>query len=494
MHAPFTPWWNRIWVVQEAALAPRIEVIQGFTRTPWEDIADAAMAYKEHSTACCSQYLSSIPSDRVKVVKDFANRVLAIHESRGKMLMFSLQDLLRTFRDREASDPRDKVYALLGLAKSSAVPDYSSTDVEVFRRATAVCILSSRDLSILNNDRSTKRMNELPSWVPDWSSPASPIGNIRAIIATTCYNTWPAVSRLRHRTMGKTLTVYGTSIVKVVEDLGSMWGEADEIVQETLSLWWDGLTKDMHAFCLLICGDVIDSGFPRPPRRTIAQDDLGFVTWALQSKQSPFLDVEWSEDLFWSDITQLLGAVLMLWTQPTLSSFALRTDDPAQGYPPDRPVPWPLRRRMVRHILTLSGASIQCGELIDSQHNYQHSGPWRRLLSLIMRIVGSEVFLTRNEIISGIERSIVVATLFRRLLVFASGVPNEKRLWAGLGPREARIGDELYLLIGAKTPFILREGLRDSFTLVGDCYVEGMMDDCQSLFPLAHDQKRIAIC
>jgi hypothetical protein len=45
----------------------------------------------------------------------------------------------------------------------------------------------------------------------------------------------------------------------------------------------------------------------------------------------------------------------------------------------------------------------------------------------------------------------------------------------GLGPTSAQQGDQLWILNGAKLPFILRPTSDGMFELVGACYVHGIM-------------------
>ncbi|MCJ1291682.1 hypothetical protein MMC34_003227 [Xylographa carneopallida] len=54
-----------------------------------------------------------------------------------------------------------------------------------------------------------------------------------------------------------------------------------------------------------------------------------------------------------------------------------------------------------------------------------------------------------------------------------------KKGYFGIGPAELKEGDEIYILAGGKHPFALRPLLGphpDTFELVGDCYVHGIMD------------------
>ena len=63
----------------------------------------------------------------------------------------TLLDVLARFREAEASDPRDKIYGLLGLTSEDhgIVPDYSKSVQEVFIDATAAHINMTQTLDIV---------------------------------------------------------------------------------------------------------------------------------------------------------------------------------------------------------------------------------------------------------------------------------------------------------------------------------------------------------
>jgi hypothetical protein len=132
--------------------------------------------------------MAKLPRDQVKVLDDYANRILDIVTlqkrltSEGAMEKLTLLSLLRTFRARRASDPRDKVYALLSIGgrPNGMKADYSLNETEVFRQATLECISEEDSLSILSTDLGRKFRADLPSWVPDWGAPGSLTYGLRA--------------------------------------------------------------------------------------------------------------------------------------------------------------------------------------------------------------------------------------------------------------------------------------------------------------------------
>jgi len=94
----------------------------------------------------------------------------------GPMLRF-LQVLERA-RSLECSNPRDKVYGLLGLSnvfkESLPDPDYNKTAVEVFTDLAKAFLARTNSLDVLNHAGAPLRVSrpeteDRPSWVPYWA-------------------------------------------------------------------------------------------------------------------------------------------------------------------------------------------------------------------------------------------------------------------------------------------------------------------------------------
>lgn len=85
----------------------------------------------------------------------------------------------------EASNPRDKVYGILGLANEShqeaeleaIVPDYEKSVVEVYSELVKTLVLNTGRLDILRFCTRLRRMDGLPSWAPFWTCTAVRYGN-----------------------------------------------------------------------------------------------------------------------------------------------------------------------------------------------------------------------------------------------------------------------------------------------------------------------------
>ncbi|OAG03314.1 uncharacterized protein CC84DRAFT_968539 [Paraphaeosphaeria sporulosa] len=80
--------------------------------------------------------------------------------------------LLRT-RKLDATDPRDKIFAIHGLLLVLGAclpnPDYSKSTEKVYREAAAAAIAHDARLHILGSITGESLIKDLPSWVPDWS-------------------------------------------------------------------------------------------------------------------------------------------------------------------------------------------------------------------------------------------------------------------------------------------------------------------------------------
>jgi hypothetical protein len=85
-----------------------------------------------------------------------------------------LTSVISALRDLDTADPRDKIFAFLGLANNDLgiVPDYGATVQDVYRTATVAMMKERNLLSILSQvqDAQNTKIPDLPSWVPDFSA------------------------------------------------------------------------------------------------------------------------------------------------------------------------------------------------------------------------------------------------------------------------------------------------------------------------------------
>ncbi|KAF2107227.1 hypothetical protein BDV96DRAFT_308187 [Lophiotrema nucula] len=90
----------------------------------------------------------------------------------GLLGIFS--ELCQIYHVKNCTDPRDRVYGLLGIAnedfRGQIKPDYSSSVAKVYREAVVAEVGTSYRLDILSQCNIQYRsLEEGASWIPDWA-------------------------------------------------------------------------------------------------------------------------------------------------------------------------------------------------------------------------------------------------------------------------------------------------------------------------------------
>ncbi|KAF4875398.1 Heterokaryon incompatibility protein 6, OR allele [Colletotrichum siamense] len=111
------PWFNRIWIIQEVANARASTICCG------------QHSIRSHVFAAAPGLLGLDPDPHRQAVLD----LMPSPSRKAYTQKKHLHTLLRSFRQSQATDPRDMVYALLGISDlgSDIVPDYNKPEVQV---------------------------------------------------------------------------------------------------------------------------------------------------------------------------------------------------------------------------------------------------------------------------------------------------------------------------------------------------------------------------
>lgn len=169
------PWWSRIWVVQEIAVNTVVTIQYGTISLPWEILVATANVWSLPKTRQVARS-AGIEPENLKVFELFANQLTGLEQTRRKWRAeggTDLARLLQEFSDRQASDDRDKVYALLSLAKQDQQcikPNYKLDVFEAYRSTALALIGKGESLACWAGDQKRKFNRGLPSWIPDWST------------------------------------------------------------------------------------------------------------------------------------------------------------------------------------------------------------------------------------------------------------------------------------------------------------------------------------
>lgn len=249
-------YWNRLWVVQEVICAQAATLHCGSHSVQYETLKELYVPLAE----AMLQIKSAELRERFKSFEGFLHKIVVRGPAKvgkpspsGTLERRPLLALLNGYRNAQCTDPRDRIYALLGISheSDSSHPglqiDYSRPTAEVYRAAAQAVIDSSEKLNIIcmnqkeitdpRTGRYHARHHPLPSWVPDWSTLigslplASILTNAKAAGATKARAVFPPD--------GSKLTAKGVVIHKITYATKpiSISNTHDHEILRTLMAW-----------------------------------------------------------------------------------------------------------------------------------------------------------------------------------------------------------------------------------------------------------------
>ncbi|RGP65272.1 het domain-containing [Fusarium longipes] len=195
------PWFTRRWTLQEGFLAREAVVRCGSHKIPWHWFTAGLRLI--HNRA-----------QELRIIQDNQNALHALDVLNMLREPGDLLTLLWTFHQNHCSDPRDRIYSLLGLAqnmnranrycdefhhlsdprhdhdeskKQMPSPDYRLDEGAVFRGFISHCIWTGRFLHVLFHLDSFGSLSEVnrkySSWIPNWA--ASRVRTCNSLEATS---------------------------------------------------------------------------------------------------------------------------------------------------------------------------------------------------------------------------------------------------------------------------------------------------------------------
>ena len=162
---------ERIWVVQEVARSTVAVLRYSQEELPWEMLSVVLeIAFQEGSWTLWTL------GSKIALLRLASLR----HPDQGRAsdLLFPVSGLSRqlcSFKALKAYDPRDKVFALLGLIHEDdrmLLPiDYRQDPCQLYQTVTALCVRANGNLDIFSKKDTYRQDNlqGLPSWAVDWS-------------------------------------------------------------------------------------------------------------------------------------------------------------------------------------------------------------------------------------------------------------------------------------------------------------------------------------
>ncbi|KIM99807.1 hypothetical protein OIDMADRAFT_181179 [Oidiodendron maius Zn] len=466
-------YWERLWVVQEAALAKNLVVLNGRQSIPFDDIfkgISLALDIMPWGLNAHAKFISGL--SRIGYYRNLRNNATPL----------PLSEILRDAHNLHCSEPRDKIYGLLGLADdgSDITPDYSLSIEDVYIKA-AKHVASLGDLTLMaffsgvNNKK-----HGLPSWVSDWTildrtSPAP-------LTVGAGYSMYHAS---KHLTMDITFTnndrimvVKGTQVDNI--DTYGFTMDIEESSHFDILSQWEAVILRRFG-CDNGYNESLDKHKPMQ-----SDSDMGMMLQIHKGRRANFVvsDIldhwyrrtttgnssstggysKYRKDIVgdWSILPQTphsLGTKAqrmecLRGTLPPLQKIYLTGENVAEAY---------IRVLLLDRDFTrddrfdsdtlerfLDSNIPQADETEDKPEAYEY----RRLR-----------LCRENKDFDDLLR---LAVSYRRLFITVKG-------YIGLGPSDMQKDDKVCLLFGSSVPFVMRQD-GSTWRLIGDCYVHGIMD------------------
>jgi len=180
-------YWKRVWIIQELVCAKDAVVLCGNSTVPFSAILNFHQSVNEVGEACHwpnvarDITLRTVPSPYITEIdslKTFRDRSIETSQSSSPEKLNTLAGLLYDSPVREATDPRDRIYALLGIMddinnNNACIPvDYNLTVEQLYIDVAKYLVVLRNSLAMfsqLRPNQSRRTKYRLPSWCPDWS-------------------------------------------------------------------------------------------------------------------------------------------------------------------------------------------------------------------------------------------------------------------------------------------------------------------------------------
>ncbi|KAF4636544.1 hypothetical protein G7Y89_g1529 [Cudoniella acicularis] len=171
------PWFSRIWVVQEVALASKASILCDGEQMDWHRFARVMEELDRQSLGALL-----LPQDGVGVLQTTVmpigwpsiRKIQAARNTTTRKELLSLEKTINLFVGFNATDPRDKVFAILGIVEDrddeAWQPDYRKPVEKLYEEVTENMMWKEESLGLLSSAGigGNRAIEGLPSWVPDY--------------------------------------------------------------------------------------------------------------------------------------------------------------------------------------------------------------------------------------------------------------------------------------------------------------------------------------
>ncbi|KAL8743657.1 MAG: hypothetical protein Q9190_004015 [Brigantiaea leucoxantha] len=425
-------WFQRLWVVQEASLNPDTVVCCGASQIAWSVFTSLAVQLD----AQAALYPFFMIEGQIAPGLHLAGSLISVEP------LADVRDLLTVtlrFSKQFVTDPRDRIFAVLSLVNDpksvSMVPDYTQDTATIYSSFARKSIEKADALDILHYVEmdDTPMATRLPSWVPDWRvrPHARPFGTeqisreIFSASGTKSATFW-------FGSLGQSLIVQGRKV-------GTLLPHGIVFPADSHLNMHSGKDESLHMREFELQSS-LDSFFEE------ASKMVRNCHRAVQGSPDEILCHIFSRDyykIFRPGHADLASAVRLLHLYRSTVKDGKEVLRRYLSMPEDS---W-IRKRFY----DLDSLRVRLW--------------WLAHLSRVMRNVEKRPSVARE----GHAISMVFSANLRGNQIFTTSMG----LLANV-PRQSVAGDEVWILYGCKTPFILRR-IERGHLLVGECFVHGIM-------------------
>ena len=188
----FSPWFSRIWVIQEIVNSKKACVRHGKVQVDWNMLLNYHLIYKALNSAWSSTAHTTRRQEMILLIPQFIPYLqetgtfwYSLWEKIDslKQRKLSFTEILFAANDFLSTDIRDKIYAIAPLASDieveELVPDYFQPPAAVFSSFTSWFFQNKKSLELLSfcrhshqseslPDKIFRRLEGLPTWCPDY--------------------------------------------------------------------------------------------------------------------------------------------------------------------------------------------------------------------------------------------------------------------------------------------------------------------------------------
>ncbi|EHK23063.1 uncharacterized protein TRIVIDRAFT_222322 [Trichoderma virens Gv29-8] len=463
-----SPWFSRVWCIQELVLASNPLIVTRDSMISWDAFAKAVLELRMQFEAyrMKTHHRDNQSIENFYFLHDMRQR----HKKRRKQ-RHSLLELLFLTRGFQATDPRDKLFALVALAGDvlssdwEVTPNYELSVAEVYHRFALWHLTRKRQFEVFSFGRSQRlppspELELLPSWVPDLTRPdfAAPLPKLEYLSVNYIDLRYDVLKEfgLRKKYFGEAIKVYHADLKY------PWWALGRQADFRPARIAFSQGTAVIHAVGTKI-GSLKALGMPfgqKSASEEIKSKDLVFYSNILHT-------YEWLNETWGFVGENMLGDKYARLPKNTIDAVwrTMICCMTSEG----KNAQFTIYSRAAQSLYQnfLDNAQRREAKIRDDSHTLTKGIEVKNNLHDAKY---GTVSLTEDEI----AKLLLIHTSAMKWCPGRRFAVTDAADFAAV-PKAAQEGDIICIFNGGRVPYVLRPCRNGEYTLVGECYVDGMM-------------------